>query len=154
MQSIIRTANKKGFSNILALAIFIAIVISIAGILFVFFYKSIIGPKLSPAFDCLKMQTNSFISIDKACISSDSGDIKLQIFRGTDNFDLNKAYFVLYSDSKSGKWCCGVGCNECVLPNNLETRNYKMSSLGLGAVKKVVLDVSGCVVDEKEVEEC
>ncbi len=140
--------NKNGLSNIVVGVLLIAVAIIGIVILFYFVSSFINRPELSPVIDCLKLQAHQEIKVEDTCL--DKENVRIKVLRLNDNFD--KLFFILQSDEGSSEWCCGEGCGDetkCELVKG--SKNYFISSSELGDVKKVILNVEGCVVDEQVV---
>src|SRR3989338_2156015 len=140
--------SKKGLSNILVGTLLIVIAIGGITILFYFVSELVSRPELSPLIDCFKLQASQEIKVEDSCL--DNENVKIRVLRLNDDFD--KLFFLLQSDKGSSEWCCGDGCGDktkCELVKG--SKDYFISSSELGNVKKVILNVEGCVVDERVV---
>jgi len=143
--------NKKAVSEVVVTLLMILLTIS-AVIILVFSLKKSVEPLLSPK-QCLDMQINPQITIQKSCYNATTQDLEITLYRENNN-KIDSLYFITQSQGEASLWCCGSQCPQCIILEE-GTKTYYLSSADTQEIpEKVSLKVNNCILEAKDVGIC
>lgn len=145
-----RTMNRKGLANIIAMISLILITTIAAVTVSVsvdnFFASS--ETQLSSDFSCLDLQSSSVVQIKKACYNAEDGDVELTLERKVSSLDIPQLDFTINGES-SESYSCSNSCGNCnVLGLGASKTYYFESEADSG---EVIVHVAGCQLDSAEI---
>ena len=144
--------NKKAISGIVTTALVIALAVAIGAIV----STLIISPiriKLGPEISCTQMQLQSTVTINDACYSQESNEIRVSLTRSLSSQNLQEIRFSLAdANSTSKSWSCTQSCGTCSILNPGETRTYYLDQQY--SRSKITLTIDGCVIATKDLPAC
>jgi len=143
----------KGLSSIVTTMLLVLLTVVATGTLYSLVKTTISDPLSSPEFNCLNLQLNPPVTIQYACINSQTNDIEVKLKRESD-LEINSLSFLLLSDKGETPFSCGESCSQCIILDSPGTKTYLLNPQELLSQNSIKLYTYSCLIGEKTISNC
>lgn len=152
--------NKKGLSNVIVAVLLILIAVVAVSLIWIILndvLHIINKVSLSPSSfkNCLDMQTENTIKIEKACYNVQTEDIEITLLRQSSQAIIDNLNFLIGVDSGDViKYTCSSNCNNCEILSEAQNKIYYISPGKEQMPKTVKIAVGDCGLGEENLINC